>query len=570
MIITECYIKNFGCLEDFYLRLDEGINCIYRNNGFGKSTFAAFICAMFYGMIPTRNRKDLDTAERKKYKPWNGETCGGYICFKENGRIYRLERTFADKESDDTYKLIDVETGNASNDFGGTPGEVIFGIDKNAFMSTFFIKQTSIKVEKVNESMISNISEEETFYDDDISIDYEQAIKKLDDAYKIYVKTGNRGYIAELKGKISTLQTELLHVRTRSEKLKKAVNDAEQVILKKAEGNMACGPDKKERERLEWLDDYFSAGIPEEEELYRRQNELIRKRNYIESHKDELSFKNIIIMDMAFVIIIVLQAVLIRPLYSAFFTGIVLFAAACVLSIGLYRKNKRKTDNTSGARAAEVERIDIKLKKIQETEKYIKEYKYLSDREKMYNEISARVAKKNAGEKIIELKRQLDDNTEKQFELSDRIERLKSELSGCREKADIIKKTKEYLKRAKTDYIKDYIRKISDGIRKYFKVFDSDFSEQISINAEYEMNIDEQGFLRQMGYYSSGMKDAMWLCERLAFIELICKGEKSVIIMDDPFVNFDDIMMQHAAGLLEELAKEHQVIYMTCSSARTV
>lgn len=48
MKLIRCHIENFGVLSDFDFAFDDGLTIICQGNGFGKSTFAAFIKAMFY------------------------------------------------------------------------------------------------------------------------------------------------------------------------------------------------------------------------------------------------------------------------------------------------------------------------------------------------------------------------------------------------------------------------------------------------------------------------------------------------------------------------------------------
>lgn len=43
------HIENFGVLSGFDYEFPEGLAVICRENGFGKSTLAAFLKAMFYG-----------------------------------------------------------------------------------------------------------------------------------------------------------------------------------------------------------------------------------------------------------------------------------------------------------------------------------------------------------------------------------------------------------------------------------------------------------------------------------------------------------------------------------------
>ena len=53
MKLIRCHIENFGVLSDFDFSFAEGLTTICQSNGFGKSTFAAFIKAMFYGFPRT-------------------------------------------------------------------------------------------------------------------------------------------------------------------------------------------------------------------------------------------------------------------------------------------------------------------------------------------------------------------------------------------------------------------------------------------------------------------------------------------------------------------------------------
>ena len=48
MRLISCHIENFGKLSDFSCEFSGGLNIICEDNGWGKSTFAAFIRAMFY------------------------------------------------------------------------------------------------------------------------------------------------------------------------------------------------------------------------------------------------------------------------------------------------------------------------------------------------------------------------------------------------------------------------------------------------------------------------------------------------------------------------------------------
>ena len=62
MRLIACHIENFGGLSNFDLEFDAGLTVLRRENGFGKTTLAEFIRAMFYGF--PRQTKSLN--KRKK------------------------------------------------------------------------------------------------------------------------------------------------------------------------------------------------------------------------------------------------------------------------------------------------------------------------------------------------------------------------------------------------------------------------------------------------------------------------------------------------------------------------
>ena len=92
MRLIRCYIENFGGLSQYRMDFDEGLTTIQAENGFGKTTLAEFIRAMFYGF--PRAVKALEKNPRKKYTPWGGGAFGGYLIFEHEGKRYRISRRF--------------------------------------------------------------------------------------------------------------------------------------------------------------------------------------------------------------------------------------------------------------------------------------------------------------------------------------------------------------------------------------------------------------------------------------------------------------------------------------------
>ena len=76
MKLVSLYIENFGGLSRYALDFSGELTVLQEPNGFGKTTLAEFIRAMFYGF--PRKTKTLDKSKRQKYLPWNGGKLNGF------------------------------------------------------------------------------------------------------------------------------------------------------------------------------------------------------------------------------------------------------------------------------------------------------------------------------------------------------------------------------------------------------------------------------------------------------------------------------------------------------------
>ena len=66
-------------------------------------------------------------------------------------------------------------------------------------------------------------------------------------------------------------------------------------------------------------------------------------------------------------------------------------------------------------------------------------------------------------------------------------------------------------------------------------------------------------------HLSQGTLDQVYLAARLGLVRLVTQDRRPPLVLDDPFVTFDDQRAGLALALLRELATDFQVIYLTCS-----
>lgn len=195
MRIQKIHIENFGKLHDFDMELENGLNAICSGNGWGKTTLAAFIKAMLYGLDYTTKRS-LKENERRRYFPWQGGAFGGSMEFETGGQLYRVERFFGAKDKDDRFVLYDLETGLPSDRYSERLGEELFRLDRAAYERSCFFAQQDFAV-SVNDSLHAGLTHAEEDAGD--MQNYEKAMLSLEDRMKYFQKTGGRGRIGKLQ-----------------------------------------------------------------------------------------------------------------------------------------------------------------------------------------------------------------------------------------------------------------------------------------------------------------------------------------------------------------------------------
>lgn len=219
MRIIKCNVQNFGTLCAFKYEFDSGLTVIKEENGFGKSTLATFIKAMFYG-LPQSAKRDLDKNERKKYTPWQGGSFGGSLEFETGDKKYRIERFFAAKEKDDSFKLYDLNLGHESADYSANIGFELFGIDAESFERSIYMPQNSVTT-AVNNSLRAKLTGLVENSDD--MNNYDKAMELLDKKKRVYsYQKGAKGGIADKNREIDGLN-DLLNDRKAAEENGEAV-----------------------------------------------------------------------------------------------------------------------------------------------------------------------------------------------------------------------------------------------------------------------------------------------------------------------------------------------------------
>lgn len=201
MKLLKCHINGFGNWKNKDFDFNEGLTSFCEKNGYGKSSLASFIRAMFYGL--ERDKKGVFT--RQRALPNDGSPCGGSLDFQWRGNKYSMERSFVGKTpKDDT--LTCYKNGIQTAELGEIPGITVFGLDSDSFDRTMFISSKDLQVsssETLNGKM-SHFVEGSSDGCDFPSV--KNSLEELKKKYKPDRKANENGLIAEEKDKINDLE----------------------------------------------------------------------------------------------------------------------------------------------------------------------------------------------------------------------------------------------------------------------------------------------------------------------------------------------------------------------------
>ena len=146
----------FGKLEHATLELKPGLNIIHAPNEWGKSTWCAFLAAMFYGLDTKAKTTKNNLADKERYAPWSGSPMAGRIDLNWNGRDITIERRsrgrliFGEFSAYETASGLEIPELDATN-----CGTMLLGVERSVFARAGFLTLKDLPVTvQVKESMM--------------------------------------------------------------------------------------------------------------------------------------------------------------------------------------------------------------------------------------------------------------------------------------------------------------------------------------------------------------------------------------------------------------------------------
>ena len=201
----------FGKLTGQRLELAPGFNLIEAPNEGGKSTWAAFLKAMLYG-IDTRDRdKKGYLADKNRYQPWSGAPMEGEITLEWQGRDVTIRRSPKGNTPFGTFEAVYAGTQEPVPGLTGADcGELLLGVGREVFERSAFLGQSgSLAIQSAPE-LERRIAALVSSGEEDVS--YSQAEGRLKEWL-------NRRKVNKSVGRIPQLEGELARVKASREEL---------------------------------------------------------------------------------------------------------------------------------------------------------------------------------------------------------------------------------------------------------------------------------------------------------------------------------------------------------------
>ncbi len=520
MIIKSLEIISFGKFKDKTINLDGGLNVILGDNESGKSTIMSFIYAMLYGFGDNRGKS---ASLREKYTPWDGGVCEGkltlHLTSGEDITIYRKAGTV---KKQDTLRVYNALTGQ---ELSSMPEEII-GIGSDTFSKTLCLKQLSTVFCGTNEEIVQKLSNISAGGDENVS--FEKAIKILENARReIKPLRGVGGTLSQINTQIADLEKKRAIYLAKLSELEDA-----QAILPRMQKSV--DETKKNYENELFLD--FLSPIAH---LQGRIEEKESQKN-TSTHKTSILRKNVCILGG------ILSAIL-SVTFLPFSLIFIIVAVALIIS-GIRTKNTHIESD-----------IDVEIQKLKDELSELEKNKLSHDAELKRlkeNAVASEEKLSSLTLKINSLKMQISENSEENLDsIYEKKALLEKRLSILTLAINSLNSAHEKMQRNFTPVLNkkasEYFSAITSG--KYTRLFSDE-----QFNLTIDMDIPRKSEL-----FSGGTVDQLYLSLRLALIDMLFGDDTAFLILDQPFLQYDDIRRKKAVELLESLSQKRQIILFT-------
>lgn len=555
MKLKSCYIENFGKLHQFQYDFQDGVNRIIAENGWGKSTFAAFIKAMLFGMEYHTGKKLVD---RKKFSPWNHQKFGGYLVFEQGGKDYKIERFFGKKDKDDTYAIYDCDLNCQIEGIQENFGEYLWQVDRDTFEKTAFLSLG--ENELLNEIIAGKLGKEKN---------QESGTEESADAIDLLEKQLRR--LKALRGNGGIIQQMQEHNRYLNQEIRILKED-----LKRLQESVSKIRIWNEQEEEQWnfYESLFQKGVPTFEEMEQCRQWILEQQNQQSASKDVTGqgkeWLPVTLFGVLLFVMGIFVDVLPKQLMLGFQVSGIIIAAFSVWKMvskvlfakkvhqdQLYLEKVRKQVNTffqpySRYLEGQDENAVLKLQRL------VQDYQIMNAR----YEQAMGSEQRQIGKRRRDLEEQI-------WEKENQLMQSKVEEDRLLRTYQLLTISKEAMIQAKNQFSARFLRPLRKAFQLNLQKMQAVNWGSYELDIQLHLQVEEYGELHDQAFLSKGTRDLLELCLRFALVDAVySEKDAPILILDDPFINLDDRYLAAANDFIDKKAKQYQMIYFTCHKSR--
>ncbi len=213
--------------------------------------------------------------------------------------------------------------------------------------------------------------------------------------------------------------------------------------------------------------------------------------------------------------------------------------------------------------------LAVENEKSRELRPYVMDPESLAELERSLDRSQTSLSRLESEQKTLE--RQLDfaeSGIEHLASLEERIEDIDVQLARKKHQLDVLERTQEFIENARKDVLKSTLKLLDDETSEMLREVTGGKYSQVRFDRrslKFEVYSNEMGdWVEPAACLSRGTVDQLYLTARLALVKIISEDRDPVIILDDPFVMFDEERRKNALEVLKRFAERYQIFLLTC------
>lgn len=612
MKIVKLHVQSFGKLQDFNLAFKSGLNVMQQNNGFGKTTLAAFVRAMLYGFTYSRSKRNPGgVSDSALWTNWNhnGKT-GGTLVVEHNGENYRIERYFAQTAKGETLAVFSEKSGKQVN-LPCEPGEYFLGLTADSFDRSVYFPQETVEISS-NENFdtrLAGLVQNAENYDS-----VQDSLRKY--RKNLRYEKGAGGKIWEAEEQRAKLQRELYNCQNaqcRQRQIDDRLNAIANERQKLEAEAQKCNEQIAEAQKLA-AKQQLSAEQTENKRKLELLKEKLNKLEGLQQDKEQCDLlaqeiektpdaakpqrQKCLPLLVVGLSLIAVGAVLCACLSNVIAVGLCVAAVGIVCTVLSFFVKPKLVTLQAGERDALVSQyFSIAGKYL-----YCAQMSYNQVQKEMWQLYNAYTGDKREYEALLQTvgnAPQSDGRAQAQLQraqtrladvqrcqqglsmeeggLAQERKNLRIDSVSVREKLleindtiaelkhnyEVAETVSKLLEQAKENLSTSYLPKLCERCKQLLCSVTVE-NYELTIDRAFAVQLRQNGVTKPMDNFSRGIREITLLCFRVALSELLFDGAVPLLVIDDAFVNFDEQNFLRATSLLKQLSQNTQVVYFTC------